>query len=222
MDWFKKHWIMVAIAASLTIVVVILLVYGISNHSEPGLQRVCWQHGQAYYEGEPDLPCDPDLDLVWPEEQLPILIGVEALNDEGRRDGRSTVANAIEVWNHQVGFNVFQLVPEGDDSNAAAIVDWGVPVEVGHSRGREGGWVSHRIDGNGRLLADVGIIHIATNRLAFLVTVHELGHLIGLAHDPYEASLMFPTTTDDSMEDRMRFSIVSSWDRNVLRNTYPH
>lgn len=220
MDWFKKHW-MSLVVGLLVLVVIALLVWAIPNHTEAGLQRVCWQNNSAYYEGEPNLPCVPDMDLVWPQGQLPIDIGVEALNDELRAEGRGTVGRAINLWNSQLGFEAFRLVPLGSDSSATAVVDWGLPIEVGHTRGREGGWVSHRLEPEGRMVADVAIIHIATTRLAYLVTVHELGHLIGLAHDDYESSPMFPTTRDDSTDARLGFTVISGWDKDALRRTYP-
>ena len=217
MDFLKKHWVMVAIFAATTIAAVALIIYGVTTHTEPGLQRVCWDQQRAQYEGEPNLPCVPHEDLIWPTNQMPITITVTAESESERVQGEHTVQAAADVWNGQTGFEIFRFVESGGD----AIVHWGAPFEVGHSRGSEGGWVQHRIE-DGRLLADVGIIHVATNRLAYLVTIHELGHLIGLAHDSYEASPMFPITRDDSDDRRMRATVVSSWDKNVIRGIYGH
>jgi predicted Zn-dependent protease len=70
------------------------------------------------------------------------------------------------------------------------------------------------------MAADACVIMVGTNRLAYLIAVHELGHVIGLAHDDFESSPMYPVTVDDSGSEVLRTIRVSDSDVRLLRTTY--
>lgn len=226
MNWFKRNWWMFAIFVVLTVVVIVLLVVGISTHTEAGIQRVCWRpDGVAVYApcGVPTMDSDRlseprviEEDLVWPSG-VPITIAVRAHSGsaDDLAQALGTVGASVELWNDQLGFEAFRITSEGP---AATVLIWGVPSDATGTS--EGGSCSHRRSASGVLTAEVAIIHVATTRLAYLVTVHELGHLIGLAHDDFSASPMYPTTRDDTEDERLSFTRVTDWDRDLLRRMY--
>lgn len=216
MEWFKKHWWMFLIFVGLTGTVITLIAVGVSTHEEPGLMRVCWRSdGVAIYDQCPE---GSGQDLVW--DHLPVTISVRAYDGvaETQADADRAVGEAIQLWNDQTDLTLFRIA--GGDEMPDAVLVWGEPFEVGVSVENEGGFVEHR--SVGVMSAEVGIERIGTSRLAYLITLHELGHLIGLAHDVggFRSSPMYPTTEDDTWEDRLSFTRVTDWDREVLRTTY--
>jgi predicted Zn-dependent protease len=47
--------------------------------------------------------------------------------------------------------------------------------------------------------AIVRIRETSSDRLAFVTTLHELGHVVGLAHDQFISSLMYPRMVTDEL-----------------------
>jgi predicted Zn-dependent protease len=206
---------MIAFFAALTIASIAGVIYGVSTHTEAGLMRVCWRSdGEAIYDRCPD---DTGSDLVW--DHVPVTIRVQPyVAGADISSGRSAVSEAVSLWNAQVGVELMRV---SDEPTADAVITWGAPIEVDAEQYDAGGWCEHHNDGR-RMTAEVGIVSIATTRLAYLVTVHELGHLMGLAHDDFESSPMYPLTRDDSEDERIGFTVVTTADRDLLRRTYGH
>jgi len=206
MSWLKSKWTMVVAFGLVTIAALVLLIVGVSTHKEAGLLKVCWgSNGNAIYRG-----CQvPTEDLIW-TQGLPIKLKVQGYDNdpEELRHAKDTVQSAADFWNRQLGFQAIKVV---NDNSYDALLVWGTP-----STGpNEGGHVSHYSLISGGLSAKADIVHTATLRLSYLVTIHELGHVLGLADDDYEASPMNAVTKEFAGVLQ-----VSGYDRAILRDRY--
>ena len=225
MSWFsKKRNIAITVGAAVLAVVVIgLIIYGVCTHSEPGLLRVCWQPNGSVVYADPDStevadpeevegPCAAPEDLVWARKQLPLDVGWESYRDG---DERSLKA-AITDINRQLGFKLYRVTPEGEESEVLISFE---PIEPGDPAG----WAGHaKSAGDNVLFCNIGISTSAsTDRMVYLVSHHELLHCAGLAHDPDNpASAIYPFTNDDSMWDTMTAARITDFDRALLRRLY--
>jgi hypothetical protein len=210
---------------------------GMDGEARPGLGVVPGRlEGRARYldddvEGKNEAEsCEGPTELAWPRDQIPITIStIATLGDDepgviAEDDPRHRVLDqAIRDLNSQVGFTLFRRIPSGTD-NPSSWVHFGEGIEARQAgdaeRSAPPGYVSHRIlgdnlEGHVYIRSDVE----ASDRLLFRVLLHELLHLAGLAHDDFTASLMFPVTRDDTLEE-MSTAHVTDFDRALLRRLY--
>lgn len=184
------------------------VVYGVITHREAGLLQVCWDNGHASYtedlqgEGESE-QCKNPVPLVWPQSQLPLSVVVfsgdhVALKEQER--GSKIVKEAIDDFNLQVGRTLFGVAKIADEEPDVVVI-WGVPSIVGDNGAgsrKVGGYVNHAKLGT-TMQAIVRIRETSSDRLAFVTTLHELGHVVGLAHDQFISSLMYPRMVTDEL-----------------------
>jgi len=208
MGWFKKpvNIVITVVAALMAVAAVVLIVWGVTHHEEGGLLEVCWdEDGRAHYiegiEGE-TRPCEGPQELVWPHEQIPLTIA--PVSAEGEPLGADTpqvrvLGQAITNLNRQVGFELLRLGSGLQPSDAEA--RFGGALEAGEGGvDHPPGYVSHmRLGGTEQIRASVHIRSDVESADALLhgVLLHELLHVVGLAHDDFRASLMYPRTADD-------------------------
>lgn len=197
---FIKSWKFMAIAiAVLFAVVIVLLVIGITTHTEPGLQ--------------PDVP-------RWSRGDFPLSV-CAAHDDEpdaGEHNDRlASLTYAIETINSRLGFGVFRFTVEGE---CQVHFLFNVPYEAGEWDGPGGD--SEIVHSGGRAtLCRVETSNVA-GELLTLTVEHELGHCLGLAHDDFASSIMrdpdlYPM---ESTPDRQFPPRITDFDRNLLRGMY--
>jgi hypothetical protein len=213
-----KNVLSVVVFVVLCAAVVMLIVYGRSTYTEPGLLQVCWQlDGQACYAD--DCQCQERDPLIW-SQGVPLT--VVTVDNEGRvlSPAPDVVGGAMRDINSQLRATFLEA---GTDLATADIVlTYRAAFEVDAERGyvdRDPGYCRHWIE-DGRLRAAVYVRPAGALRHEYRVTFHELGHALGLAHDEHTGSIMYPTVWDDRDDARMSFTMFSEWDRRVLRETY--
>jgi len=232
-SWFKKP-INIGItvgAAVLAAVVIFLIVWGVTHHSEGEMLQVCWtDDGRPGYidtsqieEGEPvNGPCDRPEELVWPQKQIPIAVTAttpdgEALGPDS--DESKALAHAVSDFNSQVGFTLLRM--ERELGSANAVVRLGGAFQAG-GESPPPGYVTHRRMPGGQLRANVYIRSdvAADSRLLHVVLLHEFGHLVGLAHDDFTLSIMYPLSREEWGSGEMSTAHVTDRDKANLRHRY--
>jgi len=240
--WFSRPVnIVITVGMGLMVIVaVVLITWGVTHHSEEGLLEVCWEGGVARpvggIEGDVDGACERPEELVWPQEQIPLTVAaVSAMGEPMGADSPQVrvLGSTIRDINAQVGFELLRLVA-GDPGAADGRVHFGGAFGSGVGEASSGspdgtredrtipaGYVTHRRVG-ATLRGDVFIRSDveSVDRSLYLVGRHELLHFVGLAHDDFEASVMFPLTHDDSISESMSTARITDFDCNLLRSMY--
>lgn len=156
------------------------------SKSERTLWQVCWDA-----EGAPEYPSDepphePACDdwgfIRW--QSLPIKVGVEV---SAAPIGQQIIG-AVNYWNARLGFRVFRLLTTSDmNDDVPPVPDVMISLEPDHP------WLLgiahlHRSPLTSYLSARV--VLYADTSPPFVTIVHELGHVLGLAHDNQGESIM--------------------------------
>ncbi len=183
-----RNIVMIAVLVALAVAAAIALVVGVATHDEPGLADGV----------EP-----------WARDRVPLQVCAESYLDtsEDALEAVEDVAAVVDDVNARLGFTVFEVA--ASDCDVGVIV--GVPAEPG--------WMDP--GGDARLepgFCAVRTSNTGTVEMLALVLEHELGHCLGLGHDDYPASIMYPVaspTPDGQFPPR-----ISDHDRALLRQLY--
>jgi hypothetical protein len=203
--------------------------YGVITHKEGGFLKVCWEDNNAIYTedlqgngSEQNKQCKAPVPLIWPKKQLPLSIVVFGPDNNPIKkngSGPKVVQAAISDFNLQIGKTIFEMAKITDEEPDVAVI-WNIPSIVG-STGSDsrkiGGYVTHSKIGSS-MQAIVRIREISSDRLAFITTLHELGHVAGLEHDDFLSSLMYPRMMTDELNTAT--TRITDSDVRLIVSTY--
>lgn len=190
-----------------SLLIVGMLIWLIVTHEvrggadESGFVSVCWQSsGMADFRTE---SCSQPQEITW--ENTPLIVRDISENSQ-------FTEQAINFYNSEVGCSLFQLNNETDSWNV--LVSRNVPVTVGVDH--FGGATSFRRDTLRRQRAYVDIFSSPHNETIMnRVYQHEFGHVLGLAHDEWNGSIMRRAQNGEIESVRL-----SDYDSMILRNRY--
>lgn len=190
----------------LALVALALVCWGVTHHSERTGLEVCWEGDRATY-GRTD--CDTS-EIDWPQIQVPLLVafatdpGVVAPTEAEQR----VLTLTVQDLNRELGFELFRVSPDRFVEIRLA------PNQGGQAEGR----VQH-LRNEARLGAYVMIEAGLSDSVLGAVLRHELLHVVGLAHDDFTLSVMYPFTPDDDLV-AFHQRIVTDADRAWIRSKY--
>lgn len=212
-----KNKIQIGVFIGIAALALIGLVYAILSAtmgqrpaSEAGLSQVCWNDaGLASYDLS-ECASSEAQEIRWPDSDIPL--SVRATGTTGEID---TLTSAISLINDQVGCQLLELSdPATSDRSLDVLVSFGVPMTSGQDH--PGGSVQFRRDALQRQTAYVDVYASALNAdMLHKVLAHELGHVLGLAHDDWDGSIMRPMQTTE-----VGFVRLSDYDQNLLAEMY--
>lgn len=216
-----RNKIMIAAFVVLAVAAAVLVFVGVMTHKEPGLLGACFgPDGRVeVYESTGASGCP---EVRWDASRVPLRVHASTSNPYPPAEPGEATRGAIDFINARLGFDLFRYVEEGV---ADVEVRVGEAVEVGAGAtldglARAGGDASHRLVG-GLLSAEVRTANTGTVGVLHRVLVHELLHAAGLAHDPFEDSVMFPRTRGGPDEvGRLDRLWITDSDRATLRELY--
>jgi len=203
--------VMYVVFALLTVGAIVGVIVGVTTHTEPGLLSVCWNlDGTADYTA----PCTTPANLQWDRARIPLI--VDAPPDS------SEVSEAVSIVNHQIGCEVLRLHPgAGLTADINVALDQPAQVAPNGIEVDAGGSCRHVRGATGRMFAVVETVNVTDPTSKTRVLVHEFGHALGLAHDPFESSIMYPTQPAQGSDtlDLIRFT---DSDTHLLNSLYCH
>jgi len=231
-------YILLSAFAGFAVAMLALIIFGRATHEEPVFMKVCWTDGNVTWvegglEEENRGSCAEPEELVWPKERLPLT--VSAGPPDGAKWSQAmddATKAAIDHINGQLGYTHFRIADFSpgdplDRPHADIEVVFGAPFETGKGttradRAAASCTLTGRHDPNLRddMRALIRLRDTNSVQLTHRILVHELGHCgLGLAHDPFKASIMYPLRAADEGE-HLEFLRFTDTDREALRARY--
>jgi len=186
-----------------------LVLYGVLTHKEQGLMNICWENGIIKHYDDPIKSPHPECkqNVQWDKDQLPLTVFMDLGKDH--EIYRDSIVKAMGMWNSEVGP---MFVPVTDKSKASVVVSWGTVSNKDHIDG----YTVHHGDDGKILGADVVLSEPSDLHAIFRYAAHELGHVLGLAHD--ESGLM--RISAPGATEKLEFVLPSDYDKSLLKELY--
>ena len=143
-----------------------------------------------------------DSSLRWADTPIPVSCR------EIREGGCSELRDAVATWNRQIGHDLFEM---RDD--AVIRVTVGVAYDAQEWDSPGGQFRLHR-QGSTFTSCDIETSNTGQTAVLSRVLMHELGHCMGLEHDGWSGSVMFPVQSPNA------YPHVSDHDQTLIRNEY--
>jgi len=184
----------IAMLVGLTVLFVVagvLVVVGVTTHTEAGLMAHRWDH-------------------------MPLTVSC-ARYSEHTTGGCGDVSRTTTRINQRLGFPVLMML-DRSAVEADVMIVVGAPAEIASGWDEAGGDADIVAEDGLASLCFVQTRNTGTTELLHMVLEHELGHCLGLAHDDFDSSIMRPTqrpTPDGVFPPR-----ITDHDRALLRETY--
>lgn len=213
MDWFNKlttaSKVMVVGVAVLFLAVIILLPVAILTHHEAGLLTACdTPNGNLNYDGS----C---YEVTWDRSQFPLTVSVSTTNPYPPANPTDATRSAVDLINSRLGFTALEMATAADSDIR---IDFEAAQEVNDPGMRDpGGSALHHRD-HGHLWCQIRTWNNGTIEMTDKALVHELGHCLGLAHDDFSDSAMYPSLHPDG--DHVTRPRITDFDRGILREHY--
>jgi len=196
----RKTWAMLGGFAALLVGSIVLLVFGISGHSEPGFAHA---------------------ERGWSSVPLSVSCRGYAPEDQGECASARSVVNGL---NTRLGFSMLRWAP--DDSAADIRITINAPVEVGDPGPCGTPGECFELKGSDAMYSECDVRTMAVSGagdLQQLVIQHGIGHCLGLAHDANAGpltlhSIMQPVQHPTPDGEIPRW--IDDWDRDLLRERY--
>ncbi len=152
---------------------------------------------------------------AWQPAERPIGVCTHSYTGQQRdsQDAYDAVRYAIATINSRLDFDIYAT----SETGCGVSITVGVPAEQGWV---DPGGAAVISAGTSGIRCTVVTANTGTGELLQLTLQHELGHCLGLAHDPWEGSIM--RRVQVPTPDREFPPWISDSDRRLIRATYNH
>lgn len=204
---FLKQWQRIG-AAVLSLGLVVLL-FHTARKSEPSANQmlhVCWAGNQAIYVKASEDRCAPE-ELHNAGPGLVVLWDLDSSYDVHKK----YFQDSLDYWNKGIGYQAFSEPRFNEAWTSADVIitsctSADTPMSTSHFKVEDGSTRAH-------ICVRPGLHDL---RLFYLSMQHELGHVLGLAHDYHGSSIMREDVLDADQR-RMQVWIITQEDKDVLR-----
>jgi hypothetical protein len=192
--------VQIGVGALVLVAAIAGITYGVVTHQEPGLLKVCWTETETA-----DYQCANGAELVWKGSSIPLSVATDGLIGE--------VQTAIDIVNVQIGCEILEYV---DYNSRGPLPDISITSNGLMSSATRRGGITWHLRDKGRIRSRIELY--AAGDAAQMIIVHELGHAMGLAHDPDPGSIMRASQPDPTLG--LRLIRFTDSDRELLSDLY--
>lgn len=204
MSEFIKSWkFMAIIIGLLTLVCASLVVYGVTTHTEAGIATTETPITDGFVPPE------------YNHRPIGICVRSWSIGNGASQEDLDAVQAAVTVTNDRVGLRLLESGNISTYGGCMMVATLGAPQDVDSPQ------QGHTDPGGGSGVCGesccFSTVNTGTGELTSLAIQHEIGHCLGLAHDDYPMSIMYPRqhATEGQYPPR-----ISDSDRELLRARY--